>query len=88
MAEEKEYQSLLTEFIQKQMVILGPNIALDIARRVLGLEVANTGEVLSLDGDLGMIAKKVLNEFESLSGSIAKAGFLKIQTKYPLVKVI
>lgn len=86
MAGEQEYQSFLTEFIQKQMVILGPNIALDIARRVLGLEVSENGEVLSINGDLEMIAQNVLSEFEGLSGKIAKTGFLKLFAKYPGVK--
>jgi hypothetical protein len=87
MADEKEYGSFLTEFIQKQMIILGPTIALDISRRVSGLEVLDSGVVIDLGGDLKMIANKVLNEFEAMSGSIAKTGFLKLLEKYPEIKL-
>jgi hypothetical protein len=64
------------------MVILGPNIALDVARRVFGLKILDSGEIFSVEGNVELVAKNLLNEFESLSGEIAKIGFVKLQTKY------
>lgn len=86
MSEQEEYKKMLTDLIQKQMVVLGPNIALDKAKKVPGLTVTNDGTVLDMDGDPQMVLKGVANEYMMLSGQIAQMTLNTLLEKYPQVK--
>lgn len=89
MAEDaSNYKKMLTDLIQKQMVMLGPNIVLDKARKVAGLQISDTGEVLSMEGDPRMVLKGVANEFMALSGQIAQMTLNTLLEKYPGVENI
>lgn len=88
MSDNQEYKKMLTDLIQKQMVVLGPNIALDKARKVPGLKISDQGEVLEVDGDSQMILKGVANEFMALSGQIAQMTLNSLLEKYPQVKAL
>ena len=83
---QEEYKKLLTELIQKHMVVLGPNIALDKARQVPGLKVADNGSVIELSGDGQMVLKAVANEYIALSGAVAKMTLASLLKKYPDIK--
>jgi hypothetical protein len=86
MAENEEYKKMLTDLIQKQMVVLGPNIALDKARKISGLKVSDDGTVLNMDGDPQMVLKGVANEYMTLSGQIAQMTLNSLLEKYPTLK--
>lgn len=86
MPEQPEYKKMLTDLIQKQMVVLGPNIALDKARKVAGLKIADDGSVLEVEGDPQMVLKGVANEYMALSGQIAQMTLNSLLEKYPEVK--
>ena len=86
MTEEPEYKKMLTDLIQKQMVVLGPNIALDKARKVQGLKIADDGTVLEVAGDQQMVLKGVANEYMALSGQIAQMTLNSLLEKYPQMK--
>ena len=68
---DTDYKKLLTEVIQKQMVILGPSITLAKARNVKGLTVADDGTVVNID------------EFVQLSGLIVKKTMEPLLSMYP-----
>lgn len=82
------YKKMLSDLIKKQMVMLGPNIALDKARKVLGLKVDDAGEVLDMDGDPRQVLKGVANEYMALSGQIAQMTLNTLLEKYPGVQNI
>lgn len=86
MPDHDEYKKMLTDLIQKQMVVLGPNIALDKARKVAGLKLADDGTVLDMDGNPQMVLKGVANEYMNLSGQIAQMTLNSLLEKYPQVK--
>lgn len=86
MPENEEYSKMLTDLIQKQMLVLGPNIALDKARKISGLSVSGDGRVLSIAGDPQTILRGVANEYMALSGQIAKMTLDTLLEKYPSVK--
>ena len=86
MPDQDEYKKMLTDLIQKQMVVLGPNIALDKARKVAGLKLADDGTVLDMDGNPQMVLKGVANEYMNLSGQIAQMTLNSLLEKYPQVK--
>lgn len=49
------------------MLILGPNLAVDTANRVEGLEVDYRGQVSGMEGDDNLIIDSLLAEFVKLS---------------------
>lgn len=77
------YKKMLSDLIKKQMVMLGPNIALDKARKVPGLRVEDSGDVLDMDGDPKAVLKGVANEYMALSGQIAQMTLNTLLEKYP-----
>ena len=68
------------------MVVLGPNIALDKARKIPGLSVADDGTVQEVTGDPQMVLKGVANEYMTLSGQIAQMTLNTLLEKYPSMK--
>ncbi len=77
-----DYQKVITEILQKQMVILGPQITLIKARNVQGMKVADDGKVLSMEGNGHALSVKILEEFRELSPLIVK------KTMQPLLNAI
>lgn len=88
MSDHEEYKKMLTELIQKQMVVLGPKIALDRARKVPGLQITDDGKVQQISGDARMVLKGVTNEYMNLSGQIAQMTLEILLEKYPMMKEI
>lgn len=81
------YMQVLTDLIKKQMVMLGPNVALGQARKVAGLVVGDDGMVTDLQGDPQQILDSVAKQYMALSGQIAQMTLESIIAKYPDVKV-
>ncbi len=77
------YKKMLSDLIKKQMVMLGPNIALDKARKVPGLTIDDAGEVTAISGDPRLVLKGVANEYMTLSGQIAQMTLNTLLEKYP-----
>ena len=67
-----DHQKLLTQVIQKQIVILGPDITLTKARNVKGLTIADDGTVTAMSGDPQELTKQLIEQFMELSGLIVK----------------
>lgn len=88
MPDHEQYKQMLTDLIQKQMVVLGPNIALDKARKVKGIKVADDGTVTEISGEPQMILKGVANEYMQLSGQIAQMTLNSLVEKYPTLKTL
>lgn len=77
-----DYQKLLTDTLQKQMVILGPTITLAKARHVAGLNIADDGRVISIEGHPQEVSIKLLEQFRELSPLMVK------KTMKPLLNAI
>lgn len=88
MPDHEQYKQMLTDLIQKQMVVLGPNIALDKARKVPGMKIADDGTVMDISGDPQMVLKGVANEYMQLSGQIAQMTLNSLVEKYPTLKTL
>ena len=82
-----DYKTLLTEIIQKQVVILGPDIAISQARNVPGLKVSDDGTVTEIGDNPQKIIQELINEYVSLSGLIVKKAMEPLLAKYPSVKI-
>lgn len=80
---DTDYKKLLTEVIQKQMVILGPSITLAKARNVKGLTVADDGTVVNIDGQPQELIQGLIDQFVQLSGLIVKKTMEPLLSMYP-----
>ena len=81
-----EYRQIFTEIIKKQIIILGPQMAVLKARNVLGLKVADDGTVTSVEGPEQIILQKLIDEYVALSGEIVRNAVNSIFEKYPSFK--
>ncbi len=82
-----QYQQVLSDLIKKQMVMLGPNVALGQARKVPGLTVSEDGTVQSISGDPQEALSAVAKQYMALSGAIAQMTLDSILAKYPGIKI-
>jgi len=82
----EEFKKLIEEIIQKQIVILGPDITLIKVRNVSSLKVDDTGHITALSGDPREALKSVIEEFVALSGQIVKKTIEPLLEKYPALK--
>ncbi len=78
-----DYKKLLTEVIQKQMVVLGPQITLTKARNVKGLTVADDGTVTDIQGAPQEMIQSLIDQFVQLSGLIVKKTMEPLLSVYP-----
>lgn len=81
-----EYKQILTEIIKKQIIILGPQMAMIKARNVLGLKVVDDGTVTDVEGPEQVILQKLIDEYVALSGEIVRNAVNSIFEKYPSIK--
>lgn len=81
-----EYKKFLSALLKKQILMLGPNISLDIVRKIPGITVSDTGEVTDIAGDSYMVAKNATAEFLTLSGKVTQTTLDKLSKDYPTVK--
>ena len=82
-----DYENFITELVQKHKLVLGPNIALDTARAVKGLKVADDGKVQRVFGDEALVLKALLNGYGSLVHQISQKIADDLQKKYPSVNL-
>lgn len=63
----QEYSKLITDIIQKQMVVFGPTATFIKTRSVNGLSVSDNGSVSGLTGDPQEITRLLLEHLMELS---------------------
>jgi hypothetical protein len=83
---QNDYKEILTEIIQKQTVILGPQIAILKAKGVAGLSLTDDGKVLDIAGDPQVVLQKVIDQYVALSGEIVKNAVNSVFAKYPSLR--
>ncbi len=86
--QQDQYLALMSEIISKQVVILGPSIALVKARNVPELTVSDDGKVTAISGNPEDVLKKLVDQYVELSGLIVKNALGSIFAKYPSIKKI
>lgn len=80
---DQEYKKLLTDVIQRQIMLLGPTIAVTKARQVPGITVADDGTVVSFTGDPQQLTQQLIEQFVELSGLIVKKTMEPLLASYP-----
>jgi len=81
-----DYKQMLTEIIKKQIIILGPQMAVIKARNVLGLSVSDEGVVTDISGPEQVVLQNLIDEYVALSGEIVKNAVSSIFEKYPSIR--
>ena len=85
MPTKEEYKKIFSEIIQKQAVILGPQIAVLKARNVPGVIVSDTGEVTEISGNEQLLLHQLIDQYVALSGEIVKNAVNSVFEKYPSI---
>ena len=86
--DKPQYLALINEIINKQSIILGPEISLLKARNVRGLVFSNDGKVTDVQGNAEEKLQKLVDQYVELSGLIVKNALVSIFAKYPMIKKI
>lgn len=86
MTTTEDYQALLSDLIKKQMVMLGPPVAISKARKIGALTVTDDGNVSAIAGDAQAALKELASEYMALSGQIAQTTLASLLEKYPEIK--
>lgn len=84
---DTQYRNIISDLIKRQILMLGPNVALGQARRVAGLKVSDDGTVQELVGDPQSVLASVAEQYMALSGAIAQMTLQSVISKYPDVKM-
>lgn len=79
----EDYKKLLSDIIQKQVIILGPDIALLKARNVDEIELDQHGNVTEIHGDPKDALQKLIKSYMELSGLIVQKTMEPLLSKYP-----
>jgi len=83
MEKKSDYEKVMTDIIQKQIVILGPDIALLKVKDVPNINVNEKGEVVEIKGNSRDALQKLVESYVSLSGQIFKSVITPLLKKYP-----
>lgn len=81
--DKSQFIPLISEVIKKQIVILGPDIAILKARTIPGLKVEEDGSVKDYSGDPKEVVKSLVNIYVELSGMIVKSALTSVFDRYP-----
>lgn len=68
----QDYQKLISDALQKQMVILGRQVTLLKARNVQGLSISDDGLSVTISGDPQKVITQFLGQFRELSSPLVK----------------
>jgi hypothetical protein len=83
----QEFVDLFNEIIQRQTVVLGPDIAVIIAKKVQGLQFSEEGRVTGFEGDAQQILQQLINGYVNLSGLIVRKTIEPLLAKHPSAAV-
>lgn len=66
---------LIADLIKNQSEILGLSVAVGLAKKVLGLSVSPSGEVIDVVGDPNAVLTQLVGQYAHVSGEISQAIF-------------
>lgn len=81
MSDEELYKQILTSLIQKQMLLVGKNVAVQKVKNMHGIKIDDNGNVLELSGNLNQILESVLEAFTDLPSLIAAKQIIEAKSE-------
>lgn len=82
-SDKEEYIQLFNEIIYRQTVVLGPDIAVIIAKKVEGLMFSEEGKVIDYNDDPQHLLQMLINGYVNLSGLIVRKTIEPLLAKHP-----
>lgn len=79
----QEYQKLLTEIIQKLIVVFGPSIVLEKAKSLTELNIEPDGTVTGISSDPDQTARKMIDVLRELSSEAVDKIIEPLSANYP-----
>ena len=83
MPKTQDYKAIISESIKKQMIILGPVVAVEKVRKLENIKVKDDGTVVEITGDGEEIMAMIESGYEGMIGSIAHTVLLRVIDKLP-----
>lgn len=80
---KEDYITLFNEIIHRQTVVLGPDIAVIIGKKVEGLKFSEEGKVTDYNGDPQVHLQSLINGYVNLSGMIVRKTIEPLLAKHP-----
>jgi len=80
---KEEYITLFNEIIARQVVVLGPDISVIIAKKVEGLKFSEEGKVVDYVGEAKDLLQALINGYVNLSGLIVRKTIEPLLAKHP-----
>ena len=81
MIKAEDKKALVSEYIKRLMIALGPPVALAKARNMPQIDVDDDGVVHSFSGDFDEVLHRLAGEYEVLIGETAYDILLRLQDK-------
>lgn len=85
---KKQYLSLLSEIIAKEVIVLGSDMAILRAQSIAGLSVDNNGEAIDIKGNAVQTLQELVYGYMELSGEATKDIIDPIFINYPQIKKV
>lgn len=82
-----KYLLLFSEIIEKESVILGPDIVIAKAKSIGGLVFDKSGKIINIKGDANYALHILIAEYVNIAGKVAEEVLMPIFEKYPLIKI-
>lgn len=87
MTDPDDYKKVISDIIKKQIEVVGPAIALAVARKVPAIKLAQDGEVIEIAGDPRVVFEQIAEEYIAFSGEISKMILKSVMKSYPNVEI-
>lgn len=82
-----DYKKVISEIVRKQIEVVGPTIALAVARKVPTIKLAQDGTTLEIIGDPKIAFEQVVEAYITFSGEISKMILKSVMKSYPDIKI-
>lgn len=82
----QNYKKFLSELIRRHMLILGPNIARDVAFGVQGLTIDSSGDVSAIAGDQLLITQDLIGGYTNLCAPVTQLITYQLLEQYPDIR--
>lgn len=79
----EDYIQLFNEIVEQQSIVLGPDIATIIAKKVEGLTFSDGKKIIGYEGDAQQILQNLIDGYVNLSGMIVRKTIEPLLAKHP-----
>lgn len=86
-ASQDQYRQIISDMLGELNQVLDEHVVTRVARNVEGLELSETGEITSLNGDPQEIVQNLIDKFVGLSNTVVVKTLQPLLKQHPWIKV-